>query len=60
MIWSKQYLLAKFSNFLDENGGPLPYMRVFGNPYSQNTFFRVPTVALVVVLRTFLTTGNLL
>ena len=55
-MWSKQYLLAKFPNSLDENGGPLSDMTVFGCPYSLNTCF----IVSMVVLHTFLTTGNLL
>lgn len=40
-MWSKQYLLAKSSNSLDENRGPLSDSTVFGSPYSLNTCFSV-------------------
>ena len=59
-LWSKQNLIVKFSNSFDENGGPLSEMTVLGTPYSLNTCFKVTTVALAVVLHTFLMTGNLL
>ena len=59
-MWSKRYWLAKAANSFDENGGLLSDITVLGTPYLLNTFFKISAVALAVVHRTALTTGNLL